>query len=121
MGLFDTLIDGKRSVQTKMFKNMLNTYEVGDKLPCDGSFIIMFPDYEEAPFAIVKDGTFLGLTDCPPLIVDKWGKHLSSYDDFEDIYQNFVDNINKELDLEDEIKFHDSQSSAPSARNEKNV
>ena len=115
MGLFDTLVDGERSVQTKIFANLMNTYRVGDKLPCDGSFIIMFPDYEEAPFAIIKDGVFLGLTDCPPIIVDKWGNHLTSYDDFEDIYQEFVDNVTKELGLEDEVRFHDYQTSTGSA------
>lgn len=93
MGMYDTLIDGERSVQTKMFKNMLNTYEVGDKLPCDGSFIIMFPDYEEVPFAIVKDGIFLGLTDRPPIIVDKWGRHLVSYDAFEDVFGDLVQSL----------------------------
>jgi hypothetical protein len=82
MGVYDTLIDGGRSVQIKIFGDSYETYEVGDQLPCDGSFIIVLPDYEDAPFAIIKDGIFLGLTDCPPIIVDKWGGHIVSYDAF---------------------------------------
>ena len=95
MGVYDTLIDGERSVQVKCFGRDMKIYEVGDQLPCDGSFIIMFPEYEGAGFAIVKDSIFLGLTDCPPVIIDKWGTHLVSYDAFVDSFTELTQSLSE--------------------------
>lgn len=90
MGLYDTLVDGERTAQIKCFGRDMETYEVGDQLPCDGSFIIMLPDYEGARFALVKDSIFVGFTDCPPILIDKWGTHLVSYDAFVDSFTELV-------------------------------
>jgi len=100
MGLYDTLIDGGKEAQVKCFNREMNTYEVGDRVPCGGSFIIMLPPYEGVRCAIVEDGIFVGLTDCPPvsptMIIDKWGRRLASYDDFKDPYENIAQMIKKE-------------------------
>lgn len=95
MGVYDTLVDGERSAQVKCFDGKLATYKAGDQVPCDGSFIIVLPEYEGAEFAIVKDGVFIGFTDCPPVIIDKWGKHLISYDAFKNPYEEIVDSLRK--------------------------
>lgn len=97
MGTYDTLVDGERSVQVKVFDNEFNTYNIGDKIPCDGSFIIMFPEYEDSLFAIIKDSVFLGLTDCPPIIIDKWGNQLTSYDAFKSLYEDLVQSLESKV------------------------
>ncbi len=93
MGLYDTLIDGEKQAQVKCFDCEMNTYKVGDQVPSDGSFIIMFPP---DLYAIIKDSIFLGFTDCPPVIIDKWGGHLASYDDFKNPYEELVRSLAKE-------------------------
>ena len=102
MGLYDTLVDGDKEAQVKCFNREMNIYEVGDRVPSGGSFIIMLPPYEDAAYAIIKDGIFLGLTDCPPStadkIIDKWGGHLASYDDFKDPYEKIAQKIKKDAE-----------------------
>jgi len=104
VGLYDTLVDGDKEAQVKCFNREMNIYKVGDRVPRDGSFIIMLPPYEGAPCAIIKDGIFMGLTDCPPSmvdkIIDKWGKRLASYDDFKDPYEKIAQKIKKDAEAE---------------------
>ena len=97
MGVYNTLVDGARQVQIKCFGDGYNIYNVGDQLPCDGSFIIVCPTYKEDGqiYAVVKDSIFLGLTDCPPVIIDKWGTHLVSYDAFVDSYTELVQSLSE--------------------------
>ena len=88
MGVYDILFDDLKQVQVKCFNNEMKGYEIGDKVPVDGSYVIMFPLREDARFALIGDGLFLGFTDVPPetpnRIIDKWGKQLNSYEDFSD-------------------------------------
>ena len=93
MGVYDTLIDGEKQAQIKCFDCELKTYKVGDQVPCDGSFIIVLPPREGVHYAIIKDSIFLGFTDCPPMIIDKWGEHLVSYDAFRDPYEELVQSL----------------------------
>lgn len=84
MGLYDTLIDGEKSCQVKMFDCILATYKPGDEIPnIRGAFVITFPDYARARFAVIRDGKFEKLVDelteeekkLPAY--DKWGNsHL---------------------------------------------
>ncbi len=98
MGVYDTLVDGDRQAQVKCFDCKLKTYKVGDKIPCDGSFIIVLPHHREgAHYAIVKDSIFLGFTDDTPIIIDKWGEHLVSYDAFRDPFEEAVQRLTSKV------------------------
>lgn len=101
MGVYDTLIDGERQAQIKCFNCEMNTYKVGDRVPYDGSLVIVLPSRgENIRYAIVKDSIFFGFTNCPPVIptiIDKWGEHLVSYDDFKDPYEELTQNMSKEM------------------------
>lgn len=103
MGLYDTLVEGDKQAQVKCFSSEMNTYEVGDRVPYDGSLIIMFPPYEGARYAIVKDSIFLGFTDSAPALIDKWREHLISYDDFKDPYNELAQKILLRDDLDQEL------------------
>ena len=100
MGVYDTLIDGEEQAQIKCFDCEMNTYKVGEKVPRDGSFIIVLPPRESKSYAIIKDGIFLGLTDRQPAIIDKWGCYLISCDDFRDRPAELVREISKEAKKE---------------------
>lgn len=102
MGVYDTLIDGERQAQVKCFTNALESYEVGDEVPLKGTYIIVLPEREDARFALVKDGIFVGLTECPPNFIDKWGGYLSGFADFRDHYEELVQSISKETKMESE-------------------
>jgi len=100
MGVYDTLIDGDKQAQIKCFDCEMNTYKVGDKIPRDGTFIIVLPPRENKRYAIIKDSIFLGLTDRMPAIIDKWGCYLISCDDFRDHPAELVEKISKEAKME---------------------
>jgi len=96
MGVYDTLIDGDKQVQVKCFTNALTSYEVGDKVPLKGTYILVLPEREDVRFALVKDGIFIGLSDSLPYFIDKWGRHLSGVADFSDPYEELVQSLSKE-------------------------
>ena len=102
MGVYDTLIDGDKQAQIKCFDCEMNTYKVGDKIPRDGTFIIVLPPRENKRYAIIKDSIFLGLTDRYPKIIDKWGCVLGSVHDFEDTFKDLVQEISKETKRSDD-------------------
>ncbi len=102
MGVYDILIDGDKQAQIKCFDCEMNTYKVGDKIPRDSSFVIVFPPRENKRYAFIKDGVFLGLTDRYPVIIDKWGCQLGSYADFRDTYDDLVQEISKGAKRESE-------------------
>ena len=87
MGIYDTLVDGEKSVQIKCYESVsLNTFHVGDKTPLKRTVTILFPDYEEgARFAIIEEGVFKGLTNDPtkakPPFISKWGRKCKSIED----------------------------------------
>ena len=99
MGVYDTLIQGDLSAQVKCFDCGMNTYNVGDEVPCDGSLIIMLPAYDgdATQFAVVLNGIFVGFTGCPPKLIDKWGGDLTSYDQFVNPYFEAVRRLAEEL------------------------
>ncbi len=102
MGVYDTLIDGERQAQVKCFWNEMNIIKVGDEVPLNGTYIIVLPEREDARFALVKGGIFVGLSDCPPYFIDKWGGQLTDIDDFKDTYEELVQSISKDSKMEAE-------------------
>lgn len=91
MGTYDTFIDGDIAIQVKVFENDFNTYKPGDKVPCDGSFVIVTPN-EHYPYIIIMDGKFVGVTDCFK-IIDKWGQELKTIEAFVDPFKEMVKEI----------------------------
>ena len=88
MGIYDILVDGDKTVQVKCFKDPgLRTYKVGDKTPFRRTVTILLPDYEEAKFAIIEKGIFVGLTNdlskAKPPFISKWGKKCKTIEDIE--------------------------------------
>ena len=88
MGVYDTLVDGDKTVQVKCFPPpSLRTYKVGDKTPLRRTVTILLPDYEDAKFAIIEKGVFVGLTNDPekakPPYLSKWGKKCKTIEDIE--------------------------------------
>ncbi len=100
MGLYDTLIDGEKQAQIKCFNREMNTYKVGDQVPRDGSFIIVLPPQENKRFAFIKDGVFIGLTDRCPVIIDKWGRELTSFSDFRNPFEDLVQDLDSAPKME---------------------
>lgn len=80
MGVYDTLIDGDRSVQVKCWDSKLELYYKGDKVPPIAdmdTYTIILPSYCCVRFALIVKGTFKGLTNevkntWEPYIT-KWG------------------------------------------------
>ncbi len=102
MGVYDTLIDGERQAQIKCFTNEFKTYKVGDKVPRKGTYIIILPAHENVKFALISEGIFVCLSDCPPTLIDKWGEHLRSPADFKDRFEELVQKTSKEMKKESE-------------------
>jgi len=96
MGSYDYLDDGEISKQVKCFDNIFKHYNPGDKVPADGSFIIVLPEHEIFRFALVKDGTYIGLTDCFA-IIDKWGQRLDSIEDFVNPFVELVQSFDTKV------------------------
>jgi len=103
MGTYDTLVDGDKSAQIKMFDCDLTTYNAGDKLPTDKTFTIIFPSFCWNRFAIVKDGIFIKLTNEESEIfspyVDKWGEELVSSHILLDPTRELINEIIKTGDI----------------------
>ena len=99
MGIYDTLIDGDRSCQIKVFPDSFEVYEVGDKLPTEGTFTIVLPSYEGARFVLIEKGVFKKLTDNPDEtyspVIDKWGSGLDNIESFVNTYQELVDSLSE--------------------------
>lgn len=111
MGLFDTLVDGDKSVQVKCWDSLMDTYRVGDNVPTLGPYItytIVLPSYEEARFARIGNGVFKGLTDEPSQTwspyISKWGgETIISVDQDElnpiaQVISEFTTNHDKEVE-----------------------
>lgn len=96
MGVFDTLVDGSKKAQIKLFDCTLHTYEAGDEVPKDfgDNFTIVLPKREVARFALIKDGKFVKLTgnreETYPPFISKWGEPLNQIDDFRNPYAEMV-------------------------------
>ena len=93
MGTYDTLVDGDIEIQVKVFDNDFNIYKLGDKVPCDGSFVIVNPN-ENYPYILILNGEFVGFTDCFK-VIDKWGQELKTVEDFVDTFKELVHTISE--------------------------
>ena len=66
MGTYDILVYRKRECQTKTWDCNLTVYRCGDNVPKIGnvsSYVIEFPEYEGAKYAVIVSSRFVRLTD----------------------------------------------------------
>ena len=97
MGCFDTMHDGKHSIQVKCFFCSLSHYHTGDKVPKLHNYLKSYKPWDEseqietytivmAPygyprFALIKKGIFVRFTQEPketyPPYVARWGELIS--------------------------------------------
>jgi len=116
MGSFDTLSDGRHSIQVKCFPCMVQIYHVGDTVPTlhlyDSymewpkdeqveTYTIVLPSYEAMRFALVRDRRFVGFTNVPnetyKPYVAKWGEKLENLEDFEDYFSELIVDIKSQF------------------------
>jgi len=111
MGTYDTLVDGEKLAQVKIFNRTMSVFKKGDKLPVEGlgvgnTFTIVLPDYEGARFAIVKDGKFIKLTsdvnETYRPYVDKWGNIIEKLEDMVNPFYQAVQEALKKEEMKNE-------------------
>lgn len=120
MGCFDTLSDGEHSAQVKCFGGNLKIFHKGETVPPlhyyegykewpaeeqIGTYTIVLPGYVSHRFAVIKDGTFVGLTnnvaETGEPYVAKWGELLERLEDFVDFFTELIQSL--ESDVRKEI------------------